>query len=990
MAENIGKYRILARIGRGGMGTIFKAHDPVLDRTVALKIISSDLEVTAELRARFFREAQACARLSHPNIVTVHDMGEDSGRLFIVMELLEGKELRHLIAEGAALPLEDKLSIMGQVCDGIHYAHQRGIIHRDIKPGNIMLLPSGQVKILDFGVARIATSESEQDLTRTGLVMGTLRYIAPEQMQGRVDHRSDIFSVGAVFYELLNGQPPFTGTNALQILEQIRIHDPPSLTDLNPSVPSELSALIDRAMRKVPDERFPDLAQMRAQIGQVQRQLEEESGGSGLVCSGIAMIWLGFNGNWPIGSGKPAETPAEPIPDERARTTVLQSLERDLVARVDALRAEVARADALTAALQTATELLRAGRATEAVSTPRADHRGHAAACDSARSARSGPHRGRGRAAPASGDRAAAGSSCRARRRCVRPVLRSSGAGGRAFLAGPDTTAMIASLRGTAEAGRAAHESARQRIEQARDRMMKARRMAQAWAAPQHAPVIWTDAEAQYAEGQSAFERAAYEEAVRAFDRGTELYRQAEERIHEAVRAFEIAPPAMEPPDVPVPPIEDVGPATLTDQTIGGAPPAISAAVSANATTLFDRAQDRATGTMPARREVETPSAGGSGKEAVASSQNPHRESTTGTRRRWLLVASGPVVALVGAAAIVLGVVTWLPHISPPKTPSGPTGTTPAATGPASPVPSPTPSSAKQSSADLPKKIAPVPAEQKEVATQPGRGDQTDKDARNKVADTAITVRRGLDEAQQMRSAAIGARGEAEKSAAPRLASQAFSAARQQEVEGEAALRRQDAATAKPLFREAQRGYTEAAQRAERAAAADQERVTVVQRQQAETERTRELTAGARRAAEQAGAGRYAQKLLASAQAKERDAEGALGRSDYGTASRLFGEARSDYRAAAQEAERQGAAIKATTDQSRRTALALREDALKTEADRLAKVVFDAGSSKADRGRGTWQPSGPRGGDAGIYRGGRAVRGSIATCEGDSREQSSS
>ena len=407
--------------------------------------------------------------------------------------------------------------------------------------------------------------------------------------------------------------------------------------------------------------------------------------------------------------------------------------------------------------------------------------------------------------------------------------------------AGPDTTAMIASLRGTAEARRAAHESARQRIEQARDRMMKARRMAQAWAAPQHAPVIWTDAEAQYAEGQSAFERAAYEEAVRAFDRGTELYRQAEERIHDAVRVFEIAPPAMEPPDMPVPPIEDVGPATLTDQTIGGAPPAISAAVSANATTLFDRAQDRATETMPARREVETPSAGGSGKEAVASSQNPHRESTTGTRRRWLLVASGPVVALVGAAAIVLGVVTWLPHISPPKTPSAPTGTTPAATGPASPVPSPTPSSAKQSSADLPKKIAPVPAEQKEVATQPGRGDQTDKDAPNKVADTAITVRRGLDEAQQVRSAAIGARGEAEKSAAPRLASQAFSAARQQEMQGEAALRRQDAATAKLRFREAQRGYTEAAQRAERAAAADQERVTVVQRQQAETERTREL-----------------------------------------------------------------------------------------------------------------------------------------------------
>src|SRR5919201_6160269 len=132
MAEKIGKYQVLERIGRGGMGMIFKAHDPVLDRAVALKVISPEVEVTDELSARFFREAQACARLSHPNIITIYDMGEHDGRLFIVMELLDGEELRGLIAHRKPLALEDKLSVMLQVCDGLHYAHQRGIVHRDI------------------------------------------------------------------------------------------------------------------------------------------------------------------------------------------------------------------------------------------------------------------------------------------------------------------------------------------------------------------------------------------------------------------------------------------------------------------------------------------------------------------------------------------------------------------------------------------------------------------------------------------------------------------------------------------------------------------------------------------------------------------------------------------------------------------------------------------------------------------------------------------
>ena len=276
MPEKIGRYEDLAVIGRGGMGMIYRARDPVLERSVALKVISS-FEVTADLRARFFREARACARLrDHPNIVTIHDMGEDDGRLFIVMELLEGEELRRLIARHAPLTLEEKLAIVRQICDGLHHAHQNGVVHRDIKPANIFLLPSGQVKILDFGIAQIAAAATTHgDLTRTGMMMGTPRYMAPEQVRGQADQRSDIFSVGAVAYELFSGRPPFAGDNPLQILEQLRTVTPPRLSELDPGLPPELSDIVDRAIRKEPEERFADLGQMGRELEAVQRGLGE-------------------------------------------------------------------------------------------------------------------------------------------------------------------------------------------------------------------------------------------------------------------------------------------------------------------------------------------------------------------------------------------------------------------------------------------------------------------------------------------------------------------------------------------------------------------------------------------------------------------------------------------------------------------------------------------------------------------------------------------
>jgi serine/threonine-protein kinase len=271
--EAIGKYRILGRLGRGGMGTVFRARDPVLGREVAVKIISPEVEVTDELRARFYREAQACARLSHPNVVTVHDLGEDGGRLYIVMELVEGDELRQLIAAHRPERLETRLELLAEVCDGLHYAHQRGVVHRDVKPANVLVQRNGHPKVLDFGLARLATEGA--DLTRTGLFMGTLRYMAPEQARGGGDHRSDIFATGALGYELLAFRPPFPADDPIELLDQIRSLDPPPLHQVDPAIPPELDAIIRRALAKDPAERYADLGAMKADLEAARRRLGE-------------------------------------------------------------------------------------------------------------------------------------------------------------------------------------------------------------------------------------------------------------------------------------------------------------------------------------------------------------------------------------------------------------------------------------------------------------------------------------------------------------------------------------------------------------------------------------------------------------------------------------------------------------------------------------------------------------------------------------------
>jgi tRNA A-37 threonylcarbamoyl transferase component Bud32 len=256
--ERVGKYRILKKLGQGAMGEVFRAHDAVLGRDVAIKILSEKLLGDDMARQRFQREARSAAQLNHPNIITVHDFGEEQGMAYMAMELLEGTDLRDLIEQHRVGGLEDRLVIMEQILEGLAFAHSRGVFHRDLNPGNIHVLPNGQVKIMDFGLAR-----REQDAAATGVVMGTPYYMAPEQVEGeRATAHSDIFSLGALFYELLTGRRPFTGQTIAAVIFAVVHRDPEPLTAVAPELPAGIEPFVMRALAKKPGDRYADAGEM--------------------------------------------------------------------------------------------------------------------------------------------------------------------------------------------------------------------------------------------------------------------------------------------------------------------------------------------------------------------------------------------------------------------------------------------------------------------------------------------------------------------------------------------------------------------------------------------------------------------------------------------------------------------------------------------------------------------------------------------------------
>jgi serine/threonine protein kinase len=255
----IGKYRITELVGEGAMGVVYRAVDTVLDRTVAIKVMSESIARNADLRKRFLREAQMAGSLQHPNVVCIHDFGETDGHLFIAMEFIEGVDLERLIELREPLSLQTRLDIMIDVLTGLAYAHKRGIVHRDIKPANIRVGEDGRVRVMDFGVAHLASSS----MTSTGAILGTPSYMAPEQItEGKASAASDIFTVGAVLYQLLTSVRPFDAPTLQNLLFRIVTENPRPVSELVPELPRALNHIVEKAMAKEPSERYAEALEM--------------------------------------------------------------------------------------------------------------------------------------------------------------------------------------------------------------------------------------------------------------------------------------------------------------------------------------------------------------------------------------------------------------------------------------------------------------------------------------------------------------------------------------------------------------------------------------------------------------------------------------------------------------------------------------------------------------------------------------------------------
>lgn len=254
--KTIGRYRILERIGRGGMGVLYRGIDPVLDREVAIKAMSTDfdsVENAAEARARFFREAQAAANLQHRNIVTIFEFAEDEGTPYIVMEFLRGQTLAARMSAEQPLSLDQKLDVVSEVCAGLQFAHDHGVVHRDVRPENIWLLEDGTIKVVDFGIAKLLSST----LSRQGDVLGNANYMAPEQVfGGAIDGRADIFSVAVVLYELLAGRRPFAADSPTSTLMRVVREQPAPLDSIVGDLPAGVVAAVAKGLEKKPDDRY--------------------------------------------------------------------------------------------------------------------------------------------------------------------------------------------------------------------------------------------------------------------------------------------------------------------------------------------------------------------------------------------------------------------------------------------------------------------------------------------------------------------------------------------------------------------------------------------------------------------------------------------------------------------------------------------------------------------------------------------------------------
>ena len=288
IGRTLSNYEITAKLGEGGMGEVFLAEDTKLDRKIALKVLPETLAADPERLQRFQREAKTVAALNHPNIVTIYSVEADQGRHFLTMELVEGKTLdQHIPADGVALAKLFDLAM--PIADALAEAHAKGITHRDLKPANVMVNEKGQVKILDFGLAKLAAADGEGDsdatdaLTQDGLVVGTVRYMSPEQARGEgADHRSDVFSLGVLLYEMATGQRPFRGSGSVELLSSILKDDPPSVTAIKTELPNHLGRVVRRCLEKDPDNRYQSALEIRNELRDLKKEIDSGASAAGV------------------------------------------------------------------------------------------------------------------------------------------------------------------------------------------------------------------------------------------------------------------------------------------------------------------------------------------------------------------------------------------------------------------------------------------------------------------------------------------------------------------------------------------------------------------------------------------------------------------------------------------------------------------------------------------------------------------------------------
>jgi serine/threonine protein kinase len=313
-----GRYELEELVGAGGMSSVFRAHDRVLERTVALKVLHQRLTGEDEYVERFRREARMVAGLSHQNIVTVIDRDENDGIPFIVFEFIPGENLKQLVQRAGALPVDQTLAIAIQVARGLAFAHANGFVHRDVKPQNVLLNGDGQAKVTDFGIAR--SLDVKGGVTQTGTVLGTSDYIAPEQAQGRpVDEHTDVYSLGIVLYELLTGELPFTGDNFVAVAMRHINEPPPSVRAQRPDVPPRVDAAIQRALAKDPSDRFATMAEFGRELEASLEEVRVSEGNSETMIMPPAPLGT------PAPPSPPGRRPAQP-PTARARRRVPMAL----------------------------------------------------------------------------------------------------------------------------------------------------------------------------------------------------------------------------------------------------------------------------------------------------------------------------------------------------------------------------------------------------------------------------------------------------------------------------------------------------------------------------------------------------------------------------------------------------------------------------------------------------------------------------------------